>query len=834
MYSDNPVFKRYRIHIKGMVQGIGFRPFVYNLAKTLDLNGYVLNDSIGVLIDVEGERTKEFLQKLKSNAPTLARIDDIIIEELPQSYIYKGFEIKKSISATGGFSPVQPDIAACPDCLKELNDPNDRRYLYPFINCTNCGPRYSIIFDMPYDRHNTTMSSFRMCRECEEEYNNPLDRRFHAQPNACPKCGPRLEFRIQDSNFKKDDENNPTHPPLYPLPSREGKSPSPLVGEGWGEGGFSEQKEKPIETTTKLLKQGAIIAIKGIGGFHLACDACNDNAVKRLREKKDRGNKPFAVMMPDIETIKMFCKVSPDEEMILKNPSRPIALLKKKKNIPISNLAAPENNYLGAMLPYAPLHYLLFHKSLNPDLILPAVVMTSGNLKEEPIVIDNEKAMERLSKIADAFLMHNRNIYMRVDDSVVNMHGLKPAILRRSRGFVPEPIDMGPIDMNEDMPEILACGGQLKNTFCITKGRYAIVSQHIGDMENKEAIEFYKETLKNLKNTFKAEPKIIAHDMHPNYWTTRFAKEYHSQLTTHDSQLIAVQHHHAHIVSCMTEHNLKDDVIGIAFDGTGYGADGNIWGGEFLIADRKGSTRFAHFDYVPMPGGAMAIKEPWRMAISYLINTYGDNAKDVLPLFFNRFKTTDIGAIIMMMKKKFNSPLTSSCGRLFDAVSSLIGIKDIITFEGEAAIKLEMLADSECYGVYKFNISDKNNPPIPPLLKGGKGGLSGQNPKIIDTKDIIKSIVEDIKANAPSSIISAKFHNTIAEIAFAAAEIIQKKHGIDKVAFSGGVFQNSFLVKKIKEKFASANFKIFFNEKIPTNDGGISLGQAVIAAEICK
>lgn len=371
------------------------------------------------------------------------------------------------------------------------------------------------------------------------------------------------------------------------------------------------------------------------------------------------------------------------------------------------------------------------------------------------------------------------------------------------------------IDTGEEMPEILACGGQLKNTFCLTKGHYAIMSQHIGDTANKEAIDFYKETLKNLKNTFNAEPSIVAHDMHPNYWTTRFAKEYHSQLAISNSRLIAVQHHHAHIVSCMAEHNLKEDVIGIAFDGTGYGADGNIWGGEILIADRKGFTRFAHLDYVPMPGSDAAIKEPWRMAVSYLINTYGDNAPDVLPFFFDRFKTTDIGAIIMMMKKKINSPLTSSCGRLFDAVSSLIGIKDIITFEGEAAIKLEMLADNKCSEMYEFKISDKVH-------------------AAIDTRQIIKGIVEDIKLDVPTSIISARFHNTIAEITLSVAEKIRNMQGLEKVVFSGGVFQNSFLVKKIKEKFASADFKIFFNEKIPANDGGISLGQAVVASEVCK
>ncbi|HBO84812.1 MAG: carbamoyltransferase HypF [Deltaproteobacteria bacterium GWC2_42_11] len=801
----------YRIHINGIVQGIGFRPFIYNLANSFELNGYVLNDTNGVYIEVKGneDRIREFIQRIKSDAPPLARFDDVSIEKpdyKDYTGIYSGFEIRESRSTHGIPSVISPDISLCDDCLKELFDKNNRRYLYPFINCTNCGPRHSIVRDIPYDRINTTMSCFEMCEECRREYNDPSDRRFHAQPNACPECGPRLEFRI--------DKKNPPSPPFL---------------KGGTKGEFSEQKEKPIKTTISILKQGGIAAIKGIGGFHLACDAENNNAVKRLRDSKRRSNKPFAVMMPDIETIRQFCYLTKDEDLVLNSPARPIVLLKKKHNISISDSVSPENNYLGAMLPYTPLHYLLFYYPLthDPQPITPnfkALVMTSGNIFEEPIAADNKEAVQKLSSIADAFLMHNRDIYMRVDDSVVNVisgqqlvinsqHNSKLktlnsklVIIRRSRGFVPEPIYMG-----QDMPEILACGGQLKNTFCLTKGRYAIMSQHIGDMENKEAAEFYKETLKNLKKTFKVMPKIIAHDLHPNYWTTAFAR----QLITHHSSLISipVQHHHAHIVSCMAEHGLKEKVIGIAFDGTGYGTDGNIWGGEFLIADRKDFIRFAHFNYVPMPGSDAAARKPWRMGLSHLVHTYGDGAKELIhKIFSDRIQENQLNTILKMMKNSINSPLTSSCGRFFDAVSSLIGAKDLATYEGEAAVKLEMLAETKCYDTYNFNITD---------------GF----PLVVCTKQIIKEIIDDAKANLPVSVISAKFHNTIAETILTAAQMVQKKHNLDKVVLSGGVFQNSFLVKRTAEKLTVSGFEVFLNEKVPSNDGGISLGQAVIAAE---
>ena len=567
-------YSRKEIKITGIVQGVGFRPFVYNLATSLGLKGYVLNSSEGVKIDIEGEPQKidEFLSSLnpkskiqdpksKIKLPPLSRIENIEVAERLSLCGYTSFEIRESLP-DGKFALISPDIATCPDCLSELLSPDDRRYQYPFTNCTNCGPRYSIILDIPYDRPKTTMAKFKMCPDCEREYHDPKDRRFHAQPNACHVCGPQLQLRIKNYELRID-------------------------------------KKNPLKAAIELLKQGAIGAIKGLGGFHIACDATNDEAVRKLREKKRRSNKPFAIMCPDIDIVKKICNVSNSSVMLLNNELKPIVLLPKLpphsppykgggEGGAISKYVAPDNNYFGVMLPYTPLHYLLFHHRIDTspqrldlkssefsvpsvvkDLNFIALVMTSGNLSEEPIVINNDEAIEKLSDIADFFLFHNRDIYMRVDDSIVREYipPLAPPseggdkreviVIRRSRGYVPYPIEL-----EIEMPEILGCGGELKNTFTLTKGHYAIMSQHLGDLENYEAIEFFKETLKNLKNSFRVEPTIIAHDLHPDYWTTKFAKK----LKTHNSSLITVpvQHHHAHIVSCMVENHIREKVIGIA------------------------------------------------------------------------------------------------------------------------------------------------------------------------------------------------------------------------------------------------------------------------------
>lgn len=791
---------RVKIEVTGIVQGVGFRPFVYNLARSMGIKGFVLNDSKGVIIEAEGDGIDGFIQYLKTSYPPLAQIEDIKTSILPPAG-YKGFEIRESLSDEGLSTLISPDIAICKDCLKELFDSSDRRYLYPFINCTNCGPRYSIIHSIPYDRPNTTMKAFRMCKDCEEEYHDPSNRRFHAQPNACPECGPKLQLQVTSHKWQVKEKN-------------------------------------PIGITIELLREGAIVAIKGIGGFHLACDATNDAAVKRLRGGKRRSNKPFAVMMPDMKTIRSFCEVTPGEGDILKGPIRPVVLLKKRRDIVISDFVAPENNYLGVMLPYTPLHYLLFyyplthHSSPTTRHHFNALVMTSGNLSEEPIVTDNQDALERLSSIADAFLLHNRGIYMRVDDSVVRIYrdgetetrrngveekvnlsysphhpfSISFSLIRRARGYAPSPIDLG-----REMPQVLATGGELKTTFCLTKGRYAILSQHIGDMENKEAIEFYKETLRNLKNTFKVEPEIIAHDLHPNYWTTTFAK----QFITHNSSLITVpvQHHHAHIASCMAEHGLIGKVIGIAMDGTGYGSDGMIWGGEFLIADEMGFERFAHLEYIPMPGGEKAINEPYRMALSYLYHTFGDKTKTskLCPWFLERFDQRVLKTLIGMIKGRINSPLTSSCGRLFDAVSSILGIRDFIAFEGEAAITMEMKASHNAEGSYGFEIK-------------------GFKPCIIDVRPMIEGLIGDIKNGTDLPVMAGKFHNTIVKIILELSRIARKETSLKKVVLSGGCFQNSLLLRKAVSRLKAGGFDVFTHRVVPTNDGGVSLGQALIAS----
>jgi len=814
-------YSRKEIKITGIVQGVGFRPFVYNLATSLGLKGYVLNSSEGVKIDIEGEPQKidEFLSSLnpkskiqdpksKIKLPPLSRIENIEVAERLSLCGYTSFEIRESLP-DGKFALISPDIATCPDCLSELLSPDDRRYQYPFTNCTNCGPRYSIILDIPYDRPKTTMAKFKMCPDCEREYHDPKDRRFHAQPNACHVCGPQLQLRIMNYELRID-------------------------------------KKNPLKAAIELLKQGAIGAIKGLGGFHIACDATNDEAVRKLREKKRRSNKPFAIMCPDIDIVKKICNVSNSSVMLLNNELKPIVLLLKKSEAkashymnPISKYVAPDNNYFGVMLPYTPLHYLLFHHRIDTspqrldlkssefsvpsvvkDLNFIALVMTSGNLSEEPIVINNDEAIEKLSDIADFFLFHNRDIYMRVDDSIVREYipPLAPPseggdkreviVIRRSRGYVPYPIELG-----IDMPEILGCGGELKNTFTLTKGHYAIMSQHLGDLENYEAIEFFKETLKNLKNSFRVEPTIIAHDLHPDYWTTKFAKE----LITHHSSLITipVQHHHAHIASCMAENHIREKVIGIAWDGTGYGTDGAIWGGEFLIADYKEFERAGHFRYVPLPGGDKAIKEPYRIALSHLYDTYGIDFLNLNIPFIKQIKDkTKI--ILKMIDNRINTVMTSSTGRLFDAVSSIInGIDtvtfgiDTVTFEGEAAVRLEMMADKSVKDTYKTQ--------------------KPEYPMIIDTRPLIRQIVNDLLNSIDRSIISVKFHNTLVGIILDVCRRIKIDTEIDKVVLSGGCFQNTLLLDRTLDKL-NTEFKVFIHEDVPTNDGGISLGQAVIAA----
>lgn len=775
--------KRFRILVKGIVQGVGFRPFVYQLAHRHNLPGWVLNSSEGVIIEVDGEPTqlKAFADDIRLKAPPRARIEKVAFEEL-EAAGFAGFEIKESLPEEGKFLPISPDIATCDECLKELFNPKDRRYRYPFINCTNCGPRFTIIEDIPYDRPLTTMKKFTMCPDCQREYNDPMSRRFHAQPNACSSCGPALTLvdsktKGQGSGGKGQGIANEVDQP--PVASHQ-----------------SLVFEDAIKETIDLLKQGKVIAIKGLGGFHLACDAENNAAVELLRNRKRRFGKPLAIMVADIEKVRQYCEVSQAEEKVLLSPERPIVLLKKKPSITISEEVAPNNNYLGVMLPYTPLHHLLLRESAM------ALVMTSGNISEEPIAMENEEAFRRLGHIADYFLLHNRDIYSRYDDSVTRVIDDGMIMIRRARSFAPYPIHL-PFKAKQ----ILAVGPELKNTFCLTKENYAFVSQHIGDMENLETMEHFLATLELYKRLFRVEPEIVAYDFHPEYLSTKFALE------QEGVELIGVQHHHAHITSVMVENNVSNKVIGVSFDGTGYGTDGHIWGGEFLVCDWKEFERVAHFEYVPMPGGAAAIEKPYRMAFGYLYHLLGREALDLKLDLWQRVKQSEVELMAQQIDKKINTPLTSSCGRLFDAVSSLLGIRDVVQFEAQAAIEMEMIADENIEECYHCEIM-KNSV------------------RVIGVKPVFDGIVKDLTQGISRAEIAGKFHNTIVAAILCICGEIREETGLSIVALSGGVFQNALLFKKVKRSLIEAGFKVIYHQQVPTNDGCISLGQAVIANNV--
>jgi len=785
---------RIKILVKGIVQGVGFRPFVYSLAKSLNLKGFVMNSSEGVVIDIEGDNSPAFIERLSKEAPPLSQIMGVDITPVP-FYGYHDFQIIKSRDK-GSFTLISSDVSICEDCFRELLNKNDRRYLYPFINCTNCGPRYTITKSIPYDRPNTTMSVFKMCPDCEKEYHNPEDRRFHAQPNACPVCGPQVKLIVKNETLKK------------------GNPPSPPLVKG-GKGGFSDKKENPIEETIKLLQEGLIVAIKGLGGFHIACDASNEEAVNRLRLKKRTSNKPFALMAPDVETIRKFCEASKEEESLLISNKRPIVLLKKLQNY-LPGAIAPNNPCTGFMLPYTPLHYLLFYYPVTSLVPRPsslvsnfdALIMTSGNISEEPIVIDNEEAVSRLSGIADAFLIHNRDIFMRVDDSVVRLMSNNPSVsfIRRSRGYVPDPIPL-----HEDGPDVLGCGADIKNTFTLIKGRFAIPSQHIGDMENYETLKFFEESLKNLKDVYRVKPEVLAYDLHPEYLSTQWA------LKQEGIKKIGIQHHHAHIASVMAEKGIKKKVIGVSFDGTGYGTDGNLWGGEFLIADITGFKRAGHFKYVPLPGGETSVKEPWRTAVSYIKDIAGDETISYLKSigFIEKYGNDRIKDILMIIDKKEFSPLSSGAGRLFDAVSAILGVCDKNTFEGEAAIALESIT-------------------IPDLVDDYPIDIKFRETMEIDFSQTILKIVGDLVNGEDKGIISTKFHNTLVNAISRVVQKLSSLYTIDDVVLCGGVFQNIYLLDRTIVKLKSMDMKVNIHEKVPCNDAGISLGQAYIIREKIK
>jgi hydrogenase maturation protein HypF len=746
--------------VRGVVQGVGFRPFIYRLAQEYNLKGWVRNTSGNVEIEVEGdeETVDSFVRDLKTEAPPMARIENVEVTFYPAKG-YTEFRIEPSLSREGQYQLVSPDIATCDDCKAEIFSPDDRRFGYPFTNCTNCGPRFTIIEDIPYDRPKTTMRQFQMCPQCQREYDDPLDRRFHAQPNACPQCGPSLEL--------VDGDGEPV------------------------------KSKNVIRATSELLKEEGILAIKGLGGFQLACDATSEVAVNTLRTRKRRPSKPLAVMITTLEDIEKHCLVSSEERELLESPQAPIVLLRWKHGSDISPAVAPNLKYLGVMLPYTPLHHLLLKEVGLP------LVMTSGNLSEEPIAKDNDEALTRLKGIADYFLLHNRGIYARYDDSVCMVEGT-PQVIRRARGYAPYPIFL-PFKSRQ----VLACGAELKNTFCLTKDEHAFLSQHIGDMENEETLEHFENTIGLYKKLFRVEPEIIAYDMHPEYLATKYAIETGAK---EGLKIVPVQHHHAHIVSCLADNKVEGPVIGVAFDGTGYGSDGNIWGGEFFTADYRDFKRVGHLEYVPLVVGEAAIKKPYRMALSYLYTLLGEGfSLEGLPL--SRLNPAEIEIIKQQLKRGINSPLTSSAGRLFDAVSALAGVRGEIDYEAQAAIELEMVAPD--------GVDESESYPFSIVEEGGIG--------VVKLRELLSAVVQDVRNQIPVPVISLKFHNTIAEIIAEMCKLVAKESGINQVALSGGVFQNRLLLKLATAALQREGFEVLTHHLVPANDGGISLGQAVVA-----
>ncbi|HUV26899.1 MAG TPA: carbamoyltransferase HypF [Anaerolineales bacterium] len=735
------VLKGVRIHITGIVQGVGFRPFVYGLADRLALNGWVRNTSAGVDIEVDGyqEDLEAFICSLQEDAPPLSRIDSFQVDWIPANG-FTTFEIVHSEGKPGDFIPISPDVSICPDCLEELYDPGDRRYRYPFINCTNCGPRFTIIKDIPYDRPKTTMGAFEMCPACKAEYGDPLNRRFHAQPVACPDCGPHIWLETSGSQT-----------------------------------GLIQHQDEAIQTARQLLAQGKIVAIKGLGGFHLACDATNDEAVNELRQRKLRVGKPFALMMLDLEAVEEHCFVNPAEREHLLSRQRPIVILEKRPGSTIAAQVAPNQSTLGVMLPYTPLHYLLLERGESLPKIL---VMTSGNLSEEPIATGNDEALQRLGDLADAFLMHNRDIHTRCDDSVVRIINLdtgeEPASesdftealypLRRARGFAPNPILL-----QWEMPPLLATGPELKNTFCLTRGQYAFSSHHIGDLENYETLQAFEEGIRHYQRLFRIEPQTIAYDLHPDYLATRYALE---RAQKESLPSIGVQHHHAHLASCLADNQHPGDrpVIGLCLDGSGYGEDGAIWGGEILLGEYREYQRLYHLAYVPLPGGDQAIREPWRIALAHLERAGLPWETDLHPVIYSKQITDSAWNPLDLLRQQItssiNAPPTSSMGRLFDAVAALLGIRQTVNYEAQGAIELESLVDPDDTGIYPFTID-------------------GQ---ILDPAPLLRAILNDLRTGVPVPALAARFHNTLADLMQRICLQIRTEREINEVALSGGVW----------------------------------------------
>ncbi|MFN0087673.1 MAG: carbamoyltransferase HypF [Blastocatellia bacterium] len=764
---------RMRFMVRGVVQGVGFRPFVYGCATRLGLRGLVGNESGGVIIEVEGssEALDRFHRELLDSPPPLAHLEEVTIEAIPVTGEAR-FIIIDSESGPRAHTLVSPDIAVCTDCLRELFDPADRRYRYPFINCTNCGPRFTITIDIPYDRARTTMAEFGMCAACQREYDDPLDRRFHAQPNACAECGPRIEFTGAGER---------------------------LTGEA------------ALAAAQHSLREGGIVAVKGVGGVHLACDARNDQALERLRERKGRVEKPFAVMARDLAAADRFAEIDERERELLCGRERPIVLLRKRPRSGLSDRIAPGNSLIGVMLPHAPLHHLLMNSPGRNARDLDVLVMTSGNLSDEPIARENDEARERLAPLADAFLLHNRGIHAQCDDSVIRVFEGRELPIRRSRGYAPFPVKL-PFALRPT----LAVGGELKSAFCLVRDDHAVMSQHIGDMGNLETLRAFENSVRNLTSLFRVEPELVAADKHPGYLSTRWARHWSRTHRAAASSLpmryVEVQHHHAHIAAVMAENGLRGDapVLGFSFDGTGYGDDGRIWGGELLLADYRGYRRLAHLRYFSLPGGDAAIRRPYRTALATLWAAGIDWTEDLPPVA--ACPPLERKILLKQLEADLNCIPTSSMGRLFDAVAALAGVRQTITYEAQAAIEFEALAAPEA-GAYAFE-----------LLEGAPG-----RPLRVDFTPVIRAVVEDVGCGLPPSVLSGRFHHGVSELILRLATIMAEREGVRQVALSGGVFQNAVLLGLAAARLRAAGFEVLTHRVIPPNDGGLALGQAVIA-----
>jgi hydrogenase maturation protein HypF len=741
-----------------VVQGVGFRPFIFGLAAKYGLSGWVQNTSSDVQIEISGDPVAlmDFEHDIKRHAPPLAHIEKVEGEEI-SPVEYAQFTIRESATQDGRYQLISPDLATCQACYREIFDSSDRRYRYPFTNCTNCGPRFTIISDIPYDRANTTMNTFRMCPACQAEYDDPANRRFHAQPNACPACGPTLTLLAND--------------------------------------GKNIASVDVIRDSAALLRKGKILAIKGLGGFQLACDATNLAAVTRLRQRKHRPEKPFAVMVANIAEAGRYCLLSPDECRLLSSASAPIVLAERRMDLEICQAVAPRLQHLGIMLPYTPLHHILLH-----DVGVP-LVMTSGNLSEEPIASDNQEAMIRLAAIADAFLVHNRDIRSRYDDSVCALYGGEVRPIRRARGYAPFPVRLP-----YRSPSLLACGAELKNTFCLTRDEYAFVSQHIGDLENLETLEHFQETLALYQHLFRIQPQAVAFDLHPDYLATHFAQSL-------SLPKIGVQHHHAHIAACLAENGISEPAIGIALDGTGYGPDGTIWGGEFLLVDLHKYQRLGRLRLLPLPGGDAAIRRPYRVAYAYLKTLLGESSLD-LP-FLSAASVQERTLLSNQIESGLNTPFTSSCGRLFDAVSASLGIQTLAGYEGQAAVEMEAAA-IDMDGTLPFDINESKE-----LLE-------------VELEPLFRTLVQQLRLARPVAELAGLFHNTVAEFCVEMCLRIRKCTGVSVVALSGGVFQNRRLFERLNRGLQSKQFIIVNHRQVPCNDGGISLGQAMVAATFLK